>query len=703
MNTARAYLGAATASNGLIYAIGGENALNPNVLQDLGTVEAYSPTSNTWNDNLAPMPTPRHFLAVVTGSDGLIYALGGETEQNQILNNLEAYDPTTNTWAEEPPMPTARWSLSAVTGPDGLIYAMGGTDASGKPASTVEVYNPASKSWTTFDCLVNGTFQAGAALDNNGKIYVIGGETDETQVQPFSPSNGMEHSVTPKPGVSLSAVSLTFSAQDTGTTSSPQVVTLYETGAGSLTITNIDASGDFTETNTCNGAVAPLSTCTINVTFSPTAAGTRTGAITVTDNAGGSPQTVILTGAATAPVVSLSSSSLAFGNQQVGTTSAPQTVTLNNTGTGQLDVTSVIASGEFTETNTCGSPVATGANCAVTVTFAPTASGSLAGTLTVTDNAPGSPQTVSLTGIGIEALASLSTTSLSFSGELVGVASAAQAVTLANKGNEALTIKSITASGDFAETNSCGPNLAVNGNCIISVTFKPTAGGTRSGTLTLTDSATGGAQTVSLTGAGQDFSFGPPAGGSTTASTSPGQSATYTLSLAGLGGLSQPVAFTCTGAPSEATCSVSPTTLTLSSSAANVTVTVTTTTASLAPPPGGTNHSPGGLRWLIVAALIGLMGLTARHRLCGNQQAFSLTGPGGAGPGARRMRLVPMLAGLAVVALMALGMAGCGGGGGSGPAPNPGTPAGTYSLAVTATANTTPPIAHSVTLSLKVQ
>src|SRR5262249_30988258 len=154
--------------------------------------------------------------------------------------------------------------------------------------------------------------------------------------------------------------------------------------------------------------------CSISVTFTPTATGARSGTLSVSDNATGSPQTVGLSGTGVAPIASLSPTSLSFGGQNVGATGAAQTVTLSNTGTAPLTLSSIAASGDFSQTNNCGSTVAAGANCAIQVTFSPTVTGTRTGTLTITDNAAGSPQSVSLSGTGTTPLASLSPTSLTF-------------------------------------------------------------------------------------------------------------------------------------------------------------------------------------------------------------------------------------------------------------------------------------------------
>ena len=205
-----------------------------------------------------------------------------------------------------------------------------------------------------------------------------------------------------------------------------------------------------------------------------------------------------------APAASLSPTSLTFASQNVGSTSGAQAITLSNGGTAALAITSVAASGDYAQTNTCGSSVAAGANCTISVTFTPTAAGTRTGTISVTDNAAGSPQTASLTGTGtaVGPSAALSPTSLTFAAQTIATTSPAQAITLSNSGTAALTITSIAASGDFAQTNNCGTSVAAGGSCSISVTFTPTAVGTRTGAITVTDNAPTSPQSASLTGTG---------------------------------------------------------------------------------------------------------------------------------------------------------------------------------------------------------
>jgi hypothetical protein len=150
--------------------------------------------------------------------------------------------------------------------------------------------------------------------------------------------------------------------------------------------------------------MSPGSSCTINVIFTPAVSGTRTGTLTITDNASGSPHTVSLSGTAAASTVSLSTSSLTFPFQiMVGTPSDSQPVTLTNIGTQTLTITGIVASGNYSEQDTCGGSLIAGANCIINVTLTPTATGALNGTLTITDDSngvAGTTQTVTLTGSG---------------------------------------------------------------------------------------------------------------------------------------------------------------------------------------------------------------------------------------------------------------------------------------------------------------
>ncbi|MET9122026.1 choice-of-anchor D domain-containing protein [Streptomyces sp. NPDC004528] len=208
---------------------------------------------------------------------------------------------------------------------------------------------------------------------------------------------------------------------------------------------------------------------------------------------------------------------LNFGSVATGSTSAAQTVTVSNPTNSAAAVSSITASGDYSQTNTCGSSIAANGSCTVSVKFAPTATGSRTGTLTV--NAGGTTSTVSLSGTGTAPGPVLNTdpASLSFEGTVVGSSATAQTVKVTNSGTTSATVSGVSASGDFSQTNNCA-TLAVGASCTVNVGFKPTTGGTRTGSLTVTSNANNSPTTVSLTGSGIDSTTNIAAGRPATAS-----------------------------------------------------------------------------------------------------------------------------------------------------------------------------------------
>jgi hypothetical protein len=308
--------------------------------------------------------------------------------------------------------------------------------------------------------------------------------------------------------VSLSPTSLNFGDQTVGITSSPQGITLTNTGNINLTVTSIQItgtnSGDFAQNNNCLGSIAPNGACQISVTFTPSLIANESASVTITDNAPGSPQMVPLFGTGIASVVTLSPKSLNFGNQPVGTTSEPLPVTLSTNGT--LNISSIATTAQFAETNNCGSQLPPGGTCTINITFTPSAPGFQNGTLTISDNGQNSPQTVPLSGTGTQPAVTLSPPSLSFGNQTVNIGSGPQSSTLTNTGNGTLTINSIRVAGnnhgDFPETNNCGASVPAGGSCQISVTFKPSGTGSESASVSITDNAPGSPQSLPLSGVG---------------------------------------------------------------------------------------------------------------------------------------------------------------------------------------------------------
>lgn len=415
----------------------------------------------------------------------------------------------------------------------------------------------------------SGTIQWSWGLDNYSATYANAGiqKTTANILNAFSSGSGAS-----APAVTLAPTSVAFGNQRVGTASAPQNVTLTNSGNAALTINGISVIGtnsaDFAQTNTCPIAPSTLaagSTCTISVTFTPGATGSRTASVSITDNAAGSPHTVGLTGTGTAPAVTLTPASLPFASQTVGTTSSSQSSTLRNSGTAPLTISSIVMAGanaaDFAQLNDCPlSPatLAVNATCTISVTFTPGATGARSASVSIADDAAGSPQGLGLSGTGAAAApgVSLSPASLDFGARPIGSTSAAQTSTLTNTGNAALTIASIGVTGanaaDYAQTNDCPitpSTLAAGASCTISATFTPGAGGSRTASVTVSDDASGSPQSVALSGSGQapavtltptSLSFGSQligtTSGSQTSTLSNSGSAPLTITAIGVAG-----------------------------------------------------------------------------------------------------------------------------------------------------------------------
>jgi hypothetical protein len=204
----------------------------------------------------------------------------------------------------------------------------------------------------------------------------------------------------PASGVQVSPSALSFGSVVTGQSSGAQTVAVTNPTSSAASVSSISTSGDFAETNNCGSSIAANGSCSVSVTFTPSASGSRSGSLTVV--AGGVTNTVALsgTGAAAGPILSTNPGALTFPGTVDGSSAAGQSVTVTNTGTASASISGVSVTGDYSQTNNCGT-LAVNASCTVTVTFTPTAAGSRTGTLTVTSNANNSPTTVGLSGTGI--------------------------------------------------------------------------------------------------------------------------------------------------------------------------------------------------------------------------------------------------------------------------------------------------------------
>ncbi len=309
--------------------------------------------------------------------------------------------------------------------------------------------------------------------------------------------------------VSLSPVGLPFGGQNVGTTSPPQPATLTNVGSSALAIKRIGINGanrrDFAQTNNCGSSLPAGSSCQIQVTFTPKQQGQRSASLFVSYDGKGSPQTVSLTGTGVGqPTVSLTPVKLAFSTQLIHTVSSAQLGTLTNTGSQSVNISSIAATGPFPETNNCPSTLTPGNSCQISVQFKPRTRGLAHGTLSVTDDAEGSPQKIALSGEGT--VVRLSPLGINFGDQKVGTKSSPAPVKVINLDKDPVSISSIAFggadAGDFAETNNCGSSLPPHSHCTVKVTFRPTKQGQRSASLQVYDDGGGSPQTIPLSGTG---------------------------------------------------------------------------------------------------------------------------------------------------------------------------------------------------------
>ncbi|MEV7391359.1 choice-of-anchor D domain-containing protein [Streptomyces sp. NPDC091215] len=282
---------------------------------------------------------------------------------------------------------------------------------------------------------------------------------------------------------------------------------LQEQTGGAAKFTNVTATGV--------GYSSPVYSCSVG-SFTVTDGGGNSG-ISGTPYCGGWP----------APVyppypsegVTATPGALNFGSVPTGSTSDAQTVTVSNPTSTAASVSSVSTSGDYSQTNTCGSSIAAKGSCTVSVKFAPTATGSRSGALTI--NAGGITNTVTLSGTGTAPGPVLNTdpASLSFAATVVGSSATAQTVKVTNSGTTSATVSGVSATGDFSQTNNCA-TLAVGASCTVTVGFKPTTGGSRTGNLTVTSNANNSPTVVTLAGSGIDSTTNIAAGRPAAASSS---------------------------------------------------------------------------------------------------------------------------------------------------------------------------------------
>ncbi len=583
----------------------------------------------------------------------------------------------------------------------GIAITLAGADAaefSLAPAGTCGATLTAGQS-----CTINVTFTPNAVRAFAARVSIADNAVGSPQSVTLS---GTGQLGSPVDVVTPNPIAFT-TPQVVGVASAALPVTVSNaTGTGNLVISSITFGGanttDFTQTNTCGALPATVpfgQSCTINVVFDPTSVTppARAATLTITDNAADSPKNVPITGTAIAPAININPASLTFPSQTAGTSSTPQAITVKNTGTASLSFTTIAISGpnmaDFTfapaATCTTTTPVAPAATCTISVTYNPANAGTSTAMIVLADNVTGGSQTIALTGTGTAPAISFNPTSLTFASQTAGTSSTAQAITVMSTGTGSVTFSGITIAGpnaaDFslAPASNCTGALAPAATCTISVTYKPAAAGTSTAMVMVADNVAGSPQTIALSGTATPASLvlnlAAASGSSLSQTVTAGQTANYSLQISANENVS--VSFTCAGAPTAATCNVPASVNLTAGTPASVAVSVPTTARGMLAPqsePANRMQPPIALQMLplsVLAVLLLIVTLLAATQSPAGRLRFA------------RVALSACLVLMPIVAATLL--VGCGGGSSSSTPPVTGTPAGTYTITVTATSGST--------------
>ncbi len=475
----------------------------------------------------------------------------------------------------------------------------------------------------------------------------------------------------------LNPTSLSFSATPVGQLSAVQTVMITNNGDALLTGINVSASGTFQTSNNCGTQLIGHAVCTISVVFAPTQIGVQSGTLTVYDAL--HTQTAALSGTGVAPpAFSVTPASLTFSSQQPGVASAPQTLTISNTGAAPManvgfQITGPAASSYSIGTTTCGATLASGSSCMVQAIFTPAVAGPIGATLTVSSSTPGvTPVAVPLNGAGqTSGGLSISPVQLTFPAVGVGQSSAMLPVTITNNSGFAIAPLTFSVNAPFVlAQNTCSAGLVAGANCTAAVMFQPTASGPAAGVLTISSNSIAAPATVALAGVGFDFTVA--VSGSSSQTVAVGQAASFNVTITPANGVQGAFTYACGGLPANALCLFNPTTTTVSAGATgSVTVSISTGKA-------GTARLDDPARWRMLPLACGLLLLPL---------AF------------RRRRKALLL--LVLLAAIAGGVSSCtsSGGGSGGNGGGSATHPGTYPIPVTFSSTG---MSHSVTVALTV-
>jgi hypothetical protein len=509
------------------------------------------------------------------------------------------------------------------------------------------------------------------------------------------------------PILGIAPASLSFGSQPVGITTATQNVTFTNNGSSDLNISSFAITGnDSTSfgyvakgTNACtlpSGKLSAGSSCTLSVDFIPIATGPVTATLAISDNAQGSPQSVALSGNGGTTGISIAPTSVNFSSQTVGSPSAAVTVNVTNTGSSPIALAVAMVGAnpaDFMETDKCSQvPLGAGNSCIISVVFNPTQAGNRSAVIQISDNAPGNPQTIPLTGSAVQATASISPANLmlAFGSQLAGTTgTAAQTVTITNGGSSGaiLTVSGATLNPatDFMLSNNCKSGLAAGLSCTMAVTFTPaapgantqcgSAAGAQTSVLNIIDNDPKSPQTLSLSGTSQDYCLVPTGANSVTVTS--GSTGQFQLAAQSFG-FAGSVALTCTASVPQGACSVMPTSVNLTTGATiPIQVNVTTTARPVGSIVGvfGSARDQTTAKFARVAVRILMLLMLGAIFMVRSMES-------------RRNTMLRALQTCAILIVMSVGLAACFGGSQTDVVAPTGTAAGTYPITITATTTT---------------
>lgn len=738
--TPRANHAATLLANGEVLITGGQGSAG-----DLSSAELYDPTTGTFSAAGNMTSTRYWHTSTLLNNGQVLIADGAVTQANptmppNFLNTAELFDPSTGTFSATGQMIFAPQNQTATLLTSGQVFIGSGNPSQLYDPGTGQFFETGNGSDTT-----DTRTGPSAALLPNGQVILAGGLILPMDVEPLGSDlyDPIANIIVAGDNVRVPSISATTSILlngnvmllggngfGNGIPAGTQIAEIYQspqpgqvpsltsvtpttlTGFNQVVIT-IEGSG-FLTTAVASIDAVPIATTYVSASQStaivPASDMTNTGNHQITvANLGGqasAPFAILIQN----PIMTISPSNLtiSFPSTDVGIPSGIQTATIESAGDEPLNLGPISISGtnasdfSISNSSTCpisGGTVQPGVTCTIALAFDPTASGNRSAQMAIPNNSVQPVVIMALQGNGnASPAASFSATNLIFGNQGVGSTSAPQTITLTNVGDLPLIISPIQSSGpDFPETNNCPASLAAGANCVFTITFTPIETGERFGEINIYDnSPLSNFQSITLEGMGTNVSLGAAGGGSTSSTVTSGQTATFNLQAAAVGGVNQTLSLSvnCSSVPS-ATCSVSPASIVLSPAAASpfsVSVVTTPYTAASVPLAVPGRHVPlieskrilGRVVELLLAISLGTL-LAVRRR------------------DASVVRWGAVAAALAL--LLVLAVSGCGGGGsgsgGGGSSGGPqGTPPNTYSIVVTGSSQGT---SQTLLLSLTVK